>query len=581
MRQSQFSVRIHSNHVFEIAFRGPAIKPTRRQHARNVYARALVEQMLDHVHGVLGAHNCSSTISRISGICNNLRHLRYGSAGVAQLRADTERRVTLQDDLPNPRVVSDALCKAEKETSANGNVNFLMVAFGQFLDHDIILTPSGSTPKRDASFTVSEGPRKNRRMSFLCSDILLLPKCCNRDYRLVKPGHSSGSPFNSITAYIDGSGIYGSTPVRSRALRSYKNGKLIMRRRRGQLLPPRNSKRDMLYTLDNANRPNDPHLFATGDVRANENPVLMSLHTLFVREHNRVCDVLRFSLRRKKKPIQTDEWLFQQARRIVIAELQSIVYNEFLPALLGRNPLPPYSRYKKNVDATMTLLFTTAAYRWGHSAIREDLHARDLDGSTKKHLLQDAFFNPKLFETVGIEKWLLGAIHAPAMTVDLQHADSIRDFLFHPERRGVLDLVALNIQRGRDHALPTYLEARRLCDLSVGFDDIPKESRDRILAVYGSGDRVDVFIGGLAEQKVKGSLLGALFHKIVQEQFRRLRDGDRFFYENVEWGEFLNGLDVVKRIRRHEVKLAHIIKSNTRINDSHMSSKDAAMRTES
>lgn len=416
-------------------------------------------------------------------------------------------------------------------------------------------------------------------MPFLRSDILALPKCCDKRYTVISDHNQKPSrPFNDITAFVDASTVYGSTPLRMRALRSFKHGKLIMRRRKGHLLLPRNSRKHLLYTLENANRANDTALFAAGDERANENPVLTSLHTIFAREHNRVCDHLIVALSRQGKPPQSDEWLFQQARRVVVGELQNIVYNEFLPAVLGEDALPKYQGYDPKKDATMNLLFTTAAYRWGHSAIRDELLVRDFNGKTSTEPLQNAFFNPKIFEKVGVDKWLLGAMHSRAMDVDLEHVDSIRDFLFNPAKRGTLDLVALNIQRGRDHELPSYLGARKLYGLSNGLEDIPDNLRERILAVYRNADKIDTFIGGLAERKAEGSMLGPLFHEIVVDQFQRLRDGDRFFYANVRWGKFMSGLDVVKKIRNHEVRLANIIQLNTNIKESNIPSKDGAMR---
>ena len=499
-------------------------------------------------------------------------------ARVPQLAHPKRGQLTLRHRLPNPRLVSNALCKDFSHSHAPRRLNFLMVVFGQFLDHDIVLTPSGEHQKRHAPFSALNKRTTRQRMSFLRSDILALPKCCDKEYAIITAKHKGTRPFNQITAFVDASGIYGSTPLRMRALRSFKHGKLIMSRYKGHLLLPRNSKRHLFYTLDNANRADDPALFAAGDVRANENPVLTSLHTIFVREHNRVCNLLVAALSNQNKPLQSDEWLFQQARRVVMAQLQNIVYNEFLPAVLGESALPEYTGYDPKIDATMNLLFTTAAYRWGHSAVRNDLLVRDFYGRTYKEPFQNAFFNTKLFETVGVEKWLLGAMHSRAMDVDLEHVDSIRDFLFSPKKRGTLDLVALNIQRGRDHELPCYLEARKLYGLSGGLEDIPKNLQERILAVYRKPHHIDAFVGGLAERKVHGSLLGPLLHKIVVDQFLRLRNGDRFFYSNMRWGKFMSGLDIVKQIQMHEVRLADIVQLNTRIKESHMPSKDGAMR---
>ena len=54
------------------------------------------------------------------------------------------------------------------------------------------------------------------------------------------------------------------------------------------------------------------------------------MHTLWLREHNRVAEYLYRGV-----PNQTDEFYYQHARRIVIAEMQHIIYNEYLPVIIG------------------------------------------------------------------------------------------------------------------------------------------------------------------------------------------------------------------------------------------------------
>lgn len=566
----------------KITFRGRPIRTSRKlQRSRNIYATALVRTMLENAQLVLGVRRCSRTIATITGVCNNPHIQTAGITNALQLHPWKGPVLSLSADLPNPRTVSNTLCKTTSEKLAPNKINFLLIVFGQFIDHDIALTPSGDTSNTDASFRMPENDPGQGTMHFLRSDPLpLLPEeCCNKPY---KPDSGEKRQFNRITSFIDGSAIYGSDYERSMALRRFKNGKLILVKDNNEEMLPRNSKRILHYTVENANKHRNTHLFVSGDIRTNENPFLAAMHTLFAREHNRICDELIQALRRRWKARQTDEWLYQQARRIVIAEIQNIVYHEFLPAVLGNNTLKQYNGYNLRADASMDILFSTVAYRWGHTTIPDTVQTRTLKNETKSHRLQDLFFNPSKFAELDIESWLLGAMHQTPLAVDLEVADSVRDFLFNPDRRAVLDLTALNIQRGRDHLLPSYTAALKAYGVKSNghaLGNIPMSLRTKIQEVYSSPNKIDVFIGGLAETPVHGSLLGPLFHTVVIDQFERLRDGDRFYYENIQWGRFMTTLPIVRKIKSHNVRLRDIIQANTRIRDQHMPNPGRAMRT--
>lgn len=69
----------------------------------------------------------------------------------------------------------------------------------------------------------------------------------------------------------------------------------------------------------------------------NEQLVLTCMHTLLAREHNRAANALA-----QVNPHWDDETIFQEARRIVIAEIQHVTYNEFLPILLGKEVMEKF-----------------------------------------------------------------------------------------------------------------------------------------------------------------------------------------------------------------------------------------------
>ncbi|KHJ93818.1 animal hem peroxidase [Oesophagostomum dentatum] len=104
---------------------------------------------------------------------------------------------------------------------------------------------------------------------------------------------------------------------------------------------------------------------------------------------------------------------------------------------------------------------------------------------------------------------------------------------------GSTDLGSLNIQRGRDHAIPSYNTMRTFCGLQKAkdFEEFSDMILDRNLRVglsknYNTTDDVDFYVGSMLEDPVVGGLVGTTLSCVIGEQFKRLRDGDRFYYEN-------------------------------------------------
>ena len=99
------------------------------------------------------------------------------------------------------------------------------------------------------------------------------------------------------------------------------------------------------------------------------------------------------------------------------------------------------------------------------------------------------------------------------------------------------DLSSINIQRGRDHGLPPYNQFRKECGLAPAtsfeeFTNIDPAQQERLRVAYNNNtDDVDLFVGGISESPLHGSILGNTFACILAKGFNHIRVGDRFWYE--------------------------------------------------
>ena len=448
-------------------------------------------------------------------------------------------------DRPSARVVSNAVA-AQSTTDLNDrNLTDLTWLWGQFIDHDIDLTEPGE-PHESFDIEVPAGDPFFDPFGTGTQTISL-----SRSIYDLDTGNSTDSPreqINMITAFLDGSVVYGSDVERAEALRLHEGG--LLKTSDGDLLPFNTD------GLENAGGTSDA-LFLAGDVRANENIALAAMHTLWVREHNRVATELA-----EADPSLSDQELYEAAKAIVTAEIQAITFNEFLPALLGDGAVDRYRGYDPNVNPQINNVFSGAAYRFGHSMLSSELLRLNNDGTEadEGHIaLQDAFFRPGELVDNGIDSILFGAASQQANEIDNQVVDDIRNFLFGPPGAGGFDLASLNIQRGRDHGLADYNQVREDYGLErvTDFSEITSDSEvaQALEDLYGTVDNIDVWVGGLAEDHVRGGSMGELFSAVISDQFERIRDGDRLWYQNIFSGRQLREIE--------NTTLADVIERNT------------------
>ena len=354
-----------------------------------------------------------------------------------------------------------------------------------------------------------------------------------------------------ISTFIDASMVYGSDTTRANALRTFSGG--LLKTSAGNL-PPLNT-----VGLENANDAHifpDSSMFLAGDIRANENLELTSLHTLFLREHNQLASAIALA-----NPKLSDEQIYQRARRLVMAEVQAITYQEFLPAMLGANALRPYLGYRPDVNPGLATEFSTAGFRVGHTLINDDIQFLNNEGAEAREglALAFAFFNPGPLKESGPDGLLKYLATDNTQEVDPQLVEGLRNFLFGPPGAGGLDLASLNIQRGRDHGLPGYNTVRvayglpRVTSVAQVTSDVALQAQ--LLSLYGNVDSMDLWVAGLAEDHVAGSSVGPTFQKIIAHQFERTRDGDANWFERSFSGRQLAAL--------RATKLSDIIRRNT------------------
>lgn len=508
---------------------------------------------------------CPPSIFRtIDGTCNNLSPLgsNWGAAKTPLFR-QLPAAYSSEDifnsasfpNRPNPRAISNLIFNQEGDSGNEANLSSMVFTWGQFIDHDITLVEES----RVESITIPLPPDE---ISFSA------PIQFHRSAIDEETGNNSPrNQKNELTAWIDASQVYGSDADRASWLRSFSEGKL--KTSSGNLLPYNTLNGEKSGSID----PNAPEMatidggraphFVAGDIRASEQPGLTTLHTLFLREHNRLCDELI------SQGYQNEEEIYQIARKQVGAIIQAITYQEFLPAL-GIS-LQAYQGYQENSRPDIMNIFAAAAYRIGHTMVTSELLLLDDNcASLRSGLsLEQSFFNASWIEQYGIDPFIKGLTIQEQETIDAKVVDGLRNFLFSiPQVPGSfgLDLATLNIQRGRDHGIPDYNTIRRhfLGNRATAFSQISRNPKvaQQLTTIYNNDlDNIDPWVGLLTEDPLSGSTVGPTMHSILKLQFERLRNGDFFYYENDPFFSF-TAQQTIKN-----TPLSAIVKRNTALNN--------------
>ncbi len=498
----------------------------------------------------------------IDGSNNNLENPEWGAAHTPLVRVTDVAYANNFDspagvNRPNPRAISNMLFSQNGLLNEPSNLSCYIWTFGQFLDHDIDLTEDAAN-----EFEMINVPMGDPWFDPMSTGSVNIPM------KRSKPLEGTGTSFvnprqhgNSITSFIDGSGVYGSDQEAADWLRTFEDGKLKVSQ--GNFLPFNTTTGELGDGIDSDAPFMDdavglsPKIFVAGDARANENVLLLSFHTLFVREHNRLCEEIK-----SDNPSWSDEQIYQHARKKVGGFIQSIVYNEFLPSMGIQ--LSEYEGYDNTVNPSIMNIFSGAAYRL-HSLINNEILRVGNDGNVIAQgnlSLRDAFFNPmELLSGGGVDPLFKGMAELITQDFDSKIIDDLRNFLFGVPGAGGLDLASININRGRERGFPDFNTVRSNFGLTPynSFDEITSNSTlaSQLETLYGDINDIDPFVGFVAEDKMPNALLGETSLTIIARQFQVLRDGDRYYY----WID--DALSNAEKSEISRTRLVDIIMRNT------------------
>lgn len=547
------------------------------------YKELLSPEHLDLVAKLSGcvAHrqnkNCSdmcfhSKYRTADGMCNNLQHPTWGASLTGFRRVlkpiyenGFSTPIGWDKTLkyygfhkPSSRLVSTTLISTKKITP-DDKITHMVMQWGQFLDHDLDhALPSVSSESWDGidckkscdyaapCYPMDIPPGDPRVQNRRCIDFIRTSSICGSGMTSVFFDNiQPREQINQLTSYIDASQVYGFSEELADDLRDLTDDRGLLRvgvtfPNRKPLLPyAGNQGVDCRRNLSESST----NCFVAGDIRANEQVALIAMHTLWLREHNRVANELR-----RINPHWDGDTIYHESRKIVGAAMQHITYVHWLPFILGEegmNILGKFEEYNPNLNPSISNVFATAALRFGHTLINPILHRFDgnLNPIQEGHLpLHKAFFSPwRVVDEGGIDPLLRGLYTVAAKvkkpTENLN--TDLTERLFESAHAVALDLAAMNIHRGRDHAIPGYIEFRKFCNMTEvdSFEDLQNEITDeevirKLRKLYGHPGNIDVFVGGILENQVPGGKIGPLFRCLLIEQFKRLRGGDRFWYEN-------------------------------------------------
>ncbi|XP_055903865.1 peroxidase [Eupeodes corollae] len=467
----------------------------------------------------------------------------------------------MDDKLPSPREISNSALHGTIASSNDGNnhedshsKNLALVQWTQFIEHDLSKPVASSSQDGRQIECCDEDNYANapRNRHPDCAPLIgvnLFSKygretCLNYVRSALSIERCNFGPaeqLNQATGYLDLSQLYGFTRKSQRSMRTFSHGKL--KSSNEGLLPLAEGERRNLYCALKSDA--NETCFMAGDTRVNSNPYSIILYTIFLRSHNQFAEEIR-----TRHPDWTDESIFRAAKKLNVQLYREIVFEEWLPVALGEkisasiNSEPISKRSINPGQLEVSNEFAVAAIRFYFSMmpnvlqrmptpLNNEIASEDamskLSPTALFNLMEASFRSEVLDKSTKVNEFLASMLNQRALQMDATYAgDLIEEFTKArvPSRPNVL---AFDIQRGRDHGLQGYVKYLEQCEgRSIAtWDDlnnyIAQSEITKLKSVYKHVSDVDLIVGGISEIPANGSTVGPTFTCILGEQFSKIR----------------------------------------------------------
>ena len=479
----------------------------------------------------------------INGACNNLAKPWIGSA-LTPMKRFNGLLPSYADSFSNPRIrgVSGKLLPSARQVAMAltfpndklSDINVFHVQYGQMVSHDLANSPQPQDLQgRNMQCYCNSTDPYCMIMPTTSDDLIYLDQPCMSIPRTISTNINSqclnityNEQLNKLTTWLDMTHIYGfNAPGSARLIDPTNSGFLLARKVAGldTLVYPTGASGANQCLRDTVNFT----CFQSGEGRTNENMALAAIQVLFLRQHNLIASIL------KTQNGWTGPQLYHEAKKILTGFHQHIIYNEWLPLIIGPSMMsqfnlnPKTSGYSNTYQSTVNVQiineFTTAAFRFGHGMVPNVMTKADSNLNIFKSLnLTSISFTPQEgYVDGGLDALVRGTLLTPALLPDNHFGNQLQNHLFDV---GVLigdtkrsSLSAFNIQRGRDHGLKPYNAYRSSCNLNTAnnFQDLltnmSPESVNMLQKVYANVNDIDLYVGGLFENLLPGAIVGQTF----------------------------------------------------------------------